>query len=333
MLEAVGLSAAETEVYGALVVAVTSSAREMSATTGQDERSAERLLLALEERGLARGVEDSPGRYAANPPDVALLPLLDRRADDLDKARAAVNELMENYRRSAWSRDAGEVIEIISGAGALRQRLRQVQDSARHELLWFCKAQYVAMPSGTNRSEFDALARGVGYRVLYEQAFFDDSGSVDNVVRAVRAGEAARAVPALPLRMAIADRSLAICPLAPDGPAGNPRDVSTAVVRGSSLVEALVALFERYWEVGAPLRVTPEGQIGGTVLSADSAALTPEDQHLLSLMVAGITDDSIAGQLGVSKRTVQRRIQGLMNLAGVATRMQLGWHAARRNWL
>ncbi|WP_351224875.1 helix-turn-helix domain-containing protein [Streptomyces sp. NPDC002133] len=333
MLETVGFSAAETEVYRALVVAVTASAQELSATTGLDEETTGRLLGALEKTGLARGVEGEPGRFAANPPDMTLLPRLERRADDLEKARVAVSELMEAYRRSAWNRDAGDAIEIVTGAEALRQRLRQVQDSARHELLWFCRAQYVAMPSGTNQAEFDALARGVGYRVLYEQAFFDDSGSVDNVVRAVRAGEAARAVPALPLRMAIADRSVAICPLAPAGPAGNPRDVTTAVIRGSSLFEALLALFERYWEVGAPLRVTPEGQIGGTGLTADTASLTPEDQHLLSLMVAGITDESIAGQLGVSKRTVQRRIQGLMNLAGVATRMQLGWQAARRNWI
>ncbi|MGW2563235.1 helix-turn-helix domain-containing protein [Streptomyces sp. NPDC001514] len=333
MLETVGLSAAEADVYRALVVAVAMSAREISATTGLDEGTAERLLVALDEKGLARGLEGEPGRFAANPPDVALLPRLERRVDDLEKARTAISELMETYRRSAWARGAGEVVEIVTGAAALRQRLRQVQDSARHELLWFCKAQYVAMPSGTNQAEFDALARGVGYRVLYEQAFFDDSGSVDNVVRAVRAGEDARAVPALPLRMAIADRSVAICPLAPAGSAGSPRDVTAAVVRGSSLLEALVALFERYWEVGAPLRVTPEGQIGETGLTADDASITPEDQHLLSLMVAGITDESIAGQLGVSKRTVQRRIQSLMNLAGVATRMQLGWQAARRNWI
>ncbi|MFD7441712.1 helix-turn-helix domain-containing protein [Streptomyces sp. NPDC059909] len=333
MLETVGLSAAETDVYRALLAAVTAAAREVSATTGLEEATTQRLLVALEEKGLARGVEGSPGRFAANPPYVTLLPRLERRADDLDKARAAVADLMETYRRSAWTRGAGEVIELVTGAAALRQRLEQVQEGARHELLWFCKAQYVAMPSGTNQAEFDALARGVGYRVLYEQAFFNDSGAVDNVVRAVRDGEIARAVPTLPLRMAIADRRLAICPLAPAGPAGNPHEVTAAVIRGSSLVEALVALFERYWEVGVPLRVTEEGRIGETGLRADSASLTPEDQHLLSLMVAGLTDESIAGQLGVSKRTVQRRIQGMMNLAGVATRMQLGWQAARRNWI
>lgn len=335
MLETVGISAAEADVYRALVSAVTASAQEVSAATGVDCPTVQRLLVTLAAKGLAREVEGRPSRFAANAPDVALLPRLERHAHDLEKARIAVTELMETYRRSAWTRGTPEVIETITGAGALRQRLRQFQESARHELLWFCKAQYVAMPSGTNRAEFDALDRGVDYRVLYEQAFFvDNPDAVDNVVRAVRVGEEARAVPALPLRMAIADRSVAICPLAPAGSVGDPNDVTAAVIRGSSLLEALIALFERYWEIGTPLRVTSAGRIDETGVSApNSDSPAPEDQHLLSLMVAGFTDESIAARLGVSKRTVQRRLHGLLELAGVATRIQLGWHAARRGWI
>ncbi|MEU6340354.1 hypothetical protein ABZ883_05300 [Streptomyces sp. NPDC046977] len=199
-------------------------------------------------------------------------------------------------------------------------------------MTWFCKARYVAMSPESNQEQFAAHARGVLYRVLYEQAYFDDPGSVDNVVTGVRAGETARAVPRLPLRMAIADRSVAVLPLASSAGPGNPKELQAALVRESSLLEALIDLFERYWEVGAPLRVTEEGRIGGAG-PEEPAPLAPEDRHLLSLMVAGLTDEAIAGQLRVSKRTVQRRVQGLMGLAGVATRMQLGWHAARRDWL
>jgi len=39
-----------------------------------------------------------------------------------------------------------------------------------------------------------------------------------------------------------------------------------------------------------------------------------------------------AGRLGLSLRTVQRRIHQLMARAGVGTRVQLGWHAARKGW-
>ncbi|MEU0785742.1 helix-turn-helix domain-containing protein [Streptomyces sp. NPDC006173] len=333
VLKAAGLSTQETELYRSLVAGVPASPREAAIAAGVDEDTARQLLVSLEEKGLVHGVDGLPAKFAPSAPDVALMPRLERSTEELNKARVALAELMDAYRQHSRATDAVRVVEIITGAGALRQRLQQIQDGARDALLWFCKAQYVAMPSGTNRAEFDALRRGVEYRVLYERAFFDEGGTVDNVVRAVHAGEMARAVPALPLRMVIADQGVAICPLTSTGASDNPRAVSAMVIRESSLLEALTSLFARYWEVGAPLRVTAEGGIGGPGLSTDEASISPKDQHLVSLMIAGITDSSIAGQLGVSRRTVQRRLQVLMNLAGVSTRMQLGWHAARRNWI
>jgi DNA-binding NarL/FixJ family response regulator len=57
------------------------------------------------------------------------------------------------------------------------------------------------------------------------------------------------------------------------------------------------------------------------------------DMRILGLLLAGLTDQSVAGQLDVSVRTVQRRVKHLMETAGVQTRMQLGWHAARNGWV
>lgn len=332
MLETVGLTGAEGEVYRLLVVAEMASAEEISERTALDTPTAERLLLALEGKGLACGVEERSGWFAAIPPDVALLPRLQHQSDALERARTAVSDLVETYRRSARTWGASGAIEIINGAGALRQHLRQLQDGARHEMLWFCKAQYVAMSPESNQEEFEALARGVLYRTLYERDYFGDPGAVDNVVLGVRAGEIARAVPRLPLRMAIADRSVAVLPLASSTTGRSPEGLKAVLLRESSLVDALISLFEHRWEVGVPLQVTEEGRIG-VAGPTDPASPVADDRHLLSLMVAGMTDEAIAGQLRVSRRTIQRRIQGLMSLAGVATRMQLGWHAARRDWI
>ena len=54
--------------------------------------------------------------------------------------------------------------------------------------------------------------------------------------------------------------------------------------------------------------------------------------QVLALLLGGLTDQAVAGQLGLSLRTVQRRISQLMIKAGVATRIQLGWYAARKGW-
>lgn len=338
MLEAAGLTVGEETVYRLLVTMSTASAAQLAGPAGLTPGETARVLTTLAAKGLASGTDRAPAdpasrSFAATPPDVALLPHLQRQSDSLEQARAAVTDLLETYRSTRRRRDPDQLIEVITGAEALRQHLRQIQDSTRHEMLWFCKAQYVAMPSGSNSAEYDALARGVRYRVLYEQAFFDDSGAVDNVVEGVRAGEMARAVPHLPLRLAVADRSIAIFPLVPGGPTGSSEEPTTALVRGSSLLDALVALFERYWEDAVPLHVSESGTVSGTDGPAGSGDLTLTDRQLLSLLVAGVADKAIASQLGLSRRTVQRRIQSMMALAGATTRMQLAWQAARRGWM
>ena len=57
------------------------------------------------------------------------------------------------------------------------------------------------------------------------------------------------------------------------------------------------------------------------------------DRLLLSLVVAGTPDKSIVTQLRISRRTVQRRLDRLMAIAGVDTRTALAYQAARRGWV
>ncbi|WP_329132461.1 TrmB family transcriptional regulator [Streptomyces sp. NBC_01476] len=332
-LQAAGITEAEEAVYRLLVTTDSASAEEMADRSELLPDEIRAALAGLVAKAMVSPTDGRPPRYRANPPDVALLPQLQRRSDALDLARSATAGLLETYRAATRRRDAGLLIEVVTGSEALRQRLRQIQANARDEMLWFCKAQFVAMPSGSNRAEYEALERGVRYRVLYERAFFDDEGAVRNVAEGVRAGEDARAVPHLPLRMAVADRQVGIVPLVPGGPNGSPEEPTTALVRDSSLLEALIALFEQYWEDAVPLLVDATGAVTGTEAVGAADPLTTTDRRLLSLLVAGVADKAIATQTGLSRRTVQRRIQQMMVLAGAATRTQLGWQAARRGWL
>lgn len=181
-LEAAGVSDAEESAYRILVTMGRASAHDFAVRAGLDTTDAEQTLRALTAKGLASHTDAVPRQYRATPPDVALMPRLKQQADALDHARATATGLLEIYRDTMRRSDADQLIEVITGADALRQHLRRIQADTRDEMLWFCKAQYVAMPSGSNSEEFDALARGVRYRVLYEKAFFDDEGAVDNVI-------------------------------------------------------------------------------------------------------------------------------------------------------
>ncbi|MFF1648227.1 helix-turn-helix domain-containing protein [Streptomyces sp. NPDC058240] len=337
MLEAAGIEAGEERVYRFLVGVREADAAVIAEQLGLEVAQAHRLLASLHDKGLVGRVAVSPVggavRYVPVAPDAALRPLLLRGHEALESARRGVEQLTEEYRAGGRRHDAGQLVEVITGASVIRQRLRHMAYGAS-EMRWLCKAGHVAMPAAENDEEWELLARGVRYEAIYERALLEEPGMVDNVARSIRAGEQARATGTLPVRMVIADGSIAICPLMHGGSGGSLGEPTAAVVHGSSLLDALIALFESQWAAASPLHVTDSGGLadfGGSPRPGTNVA--DDERYLLSLVVAGVADKAIASQLRVSQRTVQRRIQVLMQRAGAATRTQLVWQAARRGWL
>jgi sugar-specific transcriptional regulator TrmB/DNA-binding CsgD family transcriptional regulator len=332
LLAPAGLGPLEEEAYRQLLQLTYARPADVAERMALPPERVGALLEALRAKGLATAQHDGTApTFRALPPDVALSPALLHRQASIEAARQAIAELTDLYRASMRRHDPTQLVEVVVGGLALRERIRLLQDSARTEILWFCKANPVAMSSAENTEEFDALDRGVHYRVIYERALLDEPGMLDNVAEGIRRGEEARMLPRLPVRLAIADESTALCPLVPF--AGSGRGEPTAAVIGhSQLLDALLALFESYWNRATPIRLTAEG---ATSRPVEPATMGPDEdeRYLLSLLVAGVPDKSIASQLGISRRTVQRRVDRLMALADVDTRPGLAYQAARRGWI
>ncbi|HEX6360577.1 helix-turn-helix transcriptional regulator [Actinophytocola sp.] len=319
MLEAIGLTADQERVYRVVLTMYRARPAELADRVGLGMDAVAGVLSSLHDLGLLSRTGRS--EYMPVPPDAAFGPLLLRGQEALEAARGSVHELVDTYRVGARRRDSARLVEVITGAAAIRQQVMNMQLGARSDLRWFCRSGHVAMPSEDNAEEFEALARGVSYRVLYETALVEEPGMIENIERGVRHGEIARATSTLPIRLMIADSAVALCPLVQHTANGD--EPTAALVHDSSLLAALIALFEAYWERGSPLRFdgAPVGPLAG------------DERQLLSLLVAGVTDKAIATQLRVSQRTVQRRIYELMRRTGADTRIQLGWEASRLGWL
>ncbi|MFB8757659.1 winged helix-turn-helix domain-containing protein [Streptomyces nigra] len=103
-------------------------------------------------------------------------------------------------------------------------------------------------------------------------------------------------------------------------------------MRDSNPPAAPIARVERYWEDAVPLDVDDSGPVAGTYGVGGRTRGPRRTGRLPALPVAGVAGKEVATQLGLSRRTVQRRIQRLMELAGAAARMQPAWQAARRGW-
>lgn len=338
MLDVIGLTPAEEELYRCLLQLTTARPDELAGRLGRPRAQVVEQVEALRAKGLVQPTgndPDAPLRPTA--PDVALGATLLRRQEDLEAARRRVTQLAEEYRSGLRRHHVDHLVEVIRGGRMLRDRLRDMQNSARDEVLWFCRANPLAMAGPENVEEFDALARGVSYRAIYERDLLLEPGALADLAKGVAAGEQARVLDRLPVRLAIVDARTAICPLVPDRDGGEP---SAAVIGRSQLLDALLALFESHWRMATRLRLDDPLPVAATEhrrdeddRPADGYQPDAEEARLLSLFVAGVPDKSIASQLGVSRRTVQRRLADLMAAAGVDTRPGLAFQVARRGWL
>ncbi|MEU3727224.1 helix-turn-helix domain-containing protein [Streptomyces sp. NPDC031705] len=317
MLGAIGLDEGQESAYRALVALGAAEVPDLAHRLALPVPQTERTLRHLERHGLAARSPAGPGRWVAAPPGVALAALLSRQRHELEQAELAAALLTQEYRAEAAEPAVHDLVEVVTGAGAVAHRFHQLRLGASEEVCTLLTGR-----PGHDAGERVAV-RGVDHRVVIEREVLALPAGIREASSALARGERIRVTAAVPTRLVIADRTLAMVPLTAPG-----AEPAALVVHASGLLESLRGLFEAVWRESLPLRLGvtghPEEGDGGP---------DPTDLEVLSLLLAGMTDASVAKHLELGLRTVQRRVKGLMELAGVTTRLQLGWHAYERGWV
>jgi sugar-specific transcriptional regulator TrmB len=327
-LSAVGLSEAEELVYRAMLQAADVSPAQLADLTGVPPAQVRGALEGLRQKGFASRETGRRAHWTPTAPDVAIESAFHTRREELERARSSASRLLEDFSARAKLRDPIEVVEVILGREALLQRFAQLQQLASRDFRAFDSPPYAQPPKpedvGTpNVAEDAALKHGVRYRVIYSRAAIEYPGMLAHIARYVAAGEEARVVPEVPMKLDIADQAMAMLPLSMD----ESRVIEARlVIHQSPLLEALVAFFDMMWE-----RAIPIAGIEALPGIDGSAEGSPhEEERLLTLLAAGLKDEAIARQLGIGLRTLHRRISELMRSLGAETRYQAGLQVARR---
>jgi hypothetical protein len=315
MLAPAGLGRAEARLYAVLLHRPGGTADELAAQLHLPAQQVRAILGELASNGLLSRIASRPERYLPAPPDAAIEPLLTRRQEDLQRARELAAELAEYVRRIALPLGGQETIELLAGRDAVAQRVQQLGQAARTEILGFDRPPYYSTDT-SNPGEIAGLARGVTYRGVYAHEALDLPGRMDHIRAMMRRGEQARVFSPLPLKLFIFDRHTAFLPVRPLDPE---LAEGAMLVRTSALLDALHMFFELVWARAAPIALGPSQPIG-----ADRQADAPVDD-LIPLLAAGLTDEAAARQLGISRRTLQRRIQALMETLDARSRFQAGY--------
>lgn len=324
MLAAIGLDETQESAYRALVSVGAAAVRDLAHRLALGEPETERALRGLERHGLVAQASGRTGRWVAAPPGVALGALLAKERHELERAELAATLLAEEYRAQAAEPAVHDLVEVVTGAGAVAQRFLQLQLGAADEVCALVTGNPVVVSGMENDAEEQAVGRGVRYRVVVERAVLSLPTGITELSAAIGRDEQVRVVDRVPTKLVIADGSLAMVPLTAKAAAP-----AALVVHASGLLESLAGLFEAVWREGLPLRLGDDG----TLREQQPDGPDRTDLEILSLLLSGLTDASVAKQLDLGLRTVQRRVKRLMELTGVTTRLQLGWHAYERGWV
>ncbi len=323
VLGALGLEDTHEAAYRALVSVGAADVPDLARRLARGERDTEGALRRLEQHGLAARSSARPGRWVAAPPGVALGALLTRQRHELEKAELAAALLAEEYRAAAAKPAVHDLVEVVTGGAAVAQRFLQLRLGARDEVCALVTGAPVVVTGVGNDAEEQAADRSVRYRVVVERSVLDQPSGITELTAALGRDEQVRVVDRVPAKLVVADRSLALVPLA-----SHSSEPAALVVHAGGLLELLSGLFESVWRDALPLRLGTSGVTEHGPREPDGT-----DLEILSLLLAGLTDASVAKQLDLGLRTVQRRVKHLMELAGVTTRLQLGWHAYERDWV
>ncbi|OLB76618.1 MAG: hypothetical protein AUI14_18250 [Actinobacteria bacterium 13_2_20CM_2_71_6] len=298
-----------------------------AAELGLDPTEAATARQELERLGLVTARED--GTHVSISPESAIVNVLARGQHRLAEYRDSILDMQETLDRVV-----GEYLPLGSGPKGqldfhVMTDLRKVAaylDSmtslAREEMLSMHPGPLPApqlMAEGRDRDR-QLAERGLKLRTIYARSLTSARYVTDYINDLAAFGYQIRVAAVLPIRMLICDRRRVVMPLDPqDGRAG------AVAIDGDLFVRSLVAIFEYCWQHSSRLEDIHTGR--------DDQSLTEQERMVLRMLAAGLKDERIARDLGVSVRTVSRMVGELMQRLGAESRFQAGVYAAQLGWI
>lgn len=316
---ALGLNGAQEELYRQVLPGSGSHVADISAglLRTPDQLMAE--LAPLVREGVVR-LED--GRLHVLPPSEVVVLMLTRWAASLSEAGDQLTHLARAVPHLAPDASppvaSGETSpldgEVVMGGDVPSVLVGWIEESA--DDLLFMRPDQWRMPSESVMSVAvtAAILDGREVRAIYPARALREAPSV--LIGRASIGEQIRVVPEVPTRLAVIGNRAMVPD--PPGLASERR----LILRQPGLVEMLVSYFELLWDRAVAVPALERGRA------------TPDlDELLLAQLAQGTKDEQIARVLGISLRTVRRRVASMMAELGVDSRFQAGVEAVRRGWL
>lgn len=286
------------------------------------------VVAALTERGLAQvfpHTPTAPATVRAVRLDLALRALL---AEFQAGAAGAVEKVL------ACIQLIGEFPDLVPAGGPeLGDRVRIITDRdevLRQSMNFVYRAQRDGMELSNADSEMPvteefqvkvppALRGKLRCRTIYDEASFRHPVSALNIQRAVDEGEQARIVPFLPVKLKLADDTVALLALTLSG-----TDGAIVFDGGIPIVRMIRHYFELLWQTALPV---------GSLKPPPGCPLNEDEHAVAQLLSENIPVKAIASRLSLTERTVQRHVGSIKQRLNTNTLFAAGVAAERAGWV
>lgn len=295
---------------------------------GYTEEEVVTSLTTLHERGMVDAAREDV--IEVFPPDTTLPAYaadLERQARTTRSAIEGLSHLFHESRSGkASARTSPEVslldtVEDIEAAffraaGRAESRIvRIIARSDRMDKILIRHAESIIAARATaSRPNLERL-------VVFEQSILEVEGAFGALETMRGDGIDVRLTPHLAFSVLAVDRTAAVIDISHLEPGGG----GSLHVQQRQLASALMDMCIGLFSLSTPLTRTPRGPT--------LRRLTDRDGQIIAMLAAGASDLTIARQLGISQRTIERRVRSIMEELGATTRFQAGAIAVRRGFL
>jgi sugar-specific transcriptional regulator TrmB len=249
-LNQLGLTTYEAKAYIALIRRGYSTAAEVARLAAVPRQRIYDVLATLVEKGLA---STRPGRvvkYTAAPPDTAIERMVAdhrQRLHQMERnAAQMIKQLEPAYSAGQGETDPLDYIEVLRDRRAINERFQELQAGIKREILVFTKPPYATPP----QENVEGLEVTQAHRAcsVYEFSIFDDPETIEGVRGFIEAGEEARFVEDLPLKLVIIDETIVMFGM--QDPVAGSSDFTMVVVEHPQLAKVLKTAFSTIWREG-----------------------------------------------------------------------------------
>jgi sugar-specific transcriptional regulator TrmB len=249
-LTRLGLTTYEARAYIALLGRDSFTAAQVAKRAGLPRQRIYDVLGTLIEKGLASGRPGRVVKYAPVAPELAIERLMNIQREEVRRLELSavdmIQGMMPAYRTGLEHTDPLEYIEVLREAAAINARFAELQAGVKREILVFTKPPYATPPQ--ENVEGLEVTRTHTARSVYEFGVFDDPAVTEGVRRFIEAGEEARFVERLPMKMVIIDEEIVLFGL--EDPVGGRQALTVMVVEHAALATVLKVAFNTVWDGG-----------------------------------------------------------------------------------